>query len=96
MLSSSELGPELRGVFPEITRVLAKSTLEYCSMLGVRRTPMFRRPELERRNDPVIDAAYRELGHFASEEFVSEAFTERSVRGHQNFTRQKTRISDMT
>ncbi len=68
MLPSRKFGPELLGIFPEIGRVLAKGCLEYRSMLGFCRTPVFCRPELERRNDPVVDAAYRELAHFASNE----------------------------
>jgi hypothetical protein len=68
MSPPGKLGPELCGVLSEIGRVLAKNLLEYRSMLGFRRTPMFRGPELQRRDNPVIDAAYREPPHNASKE----------------------------
>jgi hypothetical protein len=70
MPPSGKLGPELLGVSPEIGRALAEGCLEYRSMLGFRRMPVFCRPELKRRDDPVIDAAHRELAHFASNEIV--------------------------
>jgi len=70
MLPPSKLGPKICSVFPEIARFLTKGCLEYRSMLGLGRAPMLCRPELQCRDDTVIDAAYRELAHIASNEVV--------------------------